>query len=159
MTETSELAKLANAQIHAGEVDLERLHAIRDLILVDRVIDDHEVDIMRRMILSTRPKTSHAVKRAEIEILFELNEATMGKRNDEKWKAFFIEAITLHLLNDDVSSGIVDEAEAHWLIQMIERDSQYDANEIALLEHIQATAKEIPMSVKFRLGLILAINL
>ncbi|MBF0273339.1 MAG: hypothetical protein HQL98_14920 [Magnetococcales bacterium] len=156
--DTEELKRLAAEQISAGHMDQNRLDAMKRLILADGAIDDTEVSILRDMILKTRPGTAHAVLRSEIEFLFALNEGTIGNRNDEAWKSFFISAVAAHVFKDESSEEAIDENEAIWLISMIERDKQYDPNEIALLEYLQDHATDIPTSVKFRLGMILALT-
>ncbi|MBF0192594.1 MAG: hypothetical protein HQL99_15880 [Magnetococcales bacterium] len=155
---TEELKRLAAEQISVGHMDQDRLNAMKDLILADGAIDDDEVAILRDMVLKTRPGTSRAVLRSEIELLFALNEGTIGHRNDETWKSFFISAVAAHVFQDESSEEVIDEKEAIWLISMIERDKQYDPNEIALLEYLQDHASDIPTSVKFRLGMILALT-
>ncbi|NGZ07541.1 MAG: hypothetical protein G8237_14435 [Magnetococcales bacterium] len=155
---SSQLAQLAAEQISAGKMDLDRLNAMQKLILKDRSIDDQEVAILHNMIQKTRPNTPLEVLHAEIEVLFALNEATIGQRNDDTWKTFFINSVAAHLFHNDEGEGVIDEKEALWLIGMIERDQQYDPNEVALLEYLQDHTTDMPTSVKFRLGMILALT-
>ncbi|MBF0157572.1 MAG: hypothetical protein HQL57_10345 [Magnetococcales bacterium] len=150
------LAALAEAQVVAGHMDPDRLKAMGKLILHDGNIDDREIALLKGMIAKTRVGTERPVRRAEIEFLFALNEGTIGGRHEEVWRAFFIEAVAAHILDDPASPGLVNEEEANWLIAMVEKDGRYDPNEIALLKHLQATASEIPMSIRFRLGMIIA---
>lgn len=152
------LEELALEQITAGQMDPDRLDAMKKLILEDKKIDDQEVAILRTMIQKTRKGTPLPVQRLEVEFLFDLNEATVGGRNDDTWKTFFVETVAAHLLDDESTPGVIDEKEASWLIDIIERDKQYDPNEIALLMHVRNHAKEIPITVKFRLGMILSLT-
>lgn len=151
------LKELASEQIAVGCMDENRLHAMKELILEDGTIDDEEVTILRTMIFGTKTLNNRQVRRCAVEFLFELNESTIEVRNGEKWKQLFIDAVSSHVLNDKASTDRIDEEEAVWLINLIERDEQYDPNEIALLQHLQETVQEIPMSVRFRLGIILSL--
>ena len=152
------LEELAAEQITLGQVDGERLNAMSALILRNGTLDDQEVSILRKMILSTCTAANEQIGRVNVEFIFTLNEASAVKRNEDIWKAFFIEVIAMHVFNDELSPNAIDEEEALWLIDMLERDGKYDANEIALLEHLHAHAHDMPMGIKFRLGMILAVS-
>jgi hypothetical protein len=56
------------------------------------------------------------------------------------------------VLEDEVSPGEIDQAEADWLIAHIEADGVYDENENALLQNIKAKATVIADSLKAKLG-------
>lgn len=156
--EINALTRLAHEQVTSGQMDTARLKQMEELILKNGTIDHHEVAILRDMIRQTRTGTPHKVRRAEIEFLFTLNDSTLGQRNDASWQPFFIEAVSEHLFNRS-TSGMeeLDEPEALWLIEMIEKNCHYDANEIALLEHLHTRTRHLPMSIRFRMG-VLAIS-
>ncbi|MBF0439304.1 MAG: hypothetical protein HQL93_09310 [Magnetococcales bacterium] len=157
-TTTQTLKTLADEQIKAGHLVPEHLNTIQELILKDGTIDDQEVAILNDLINQTRDNTSNEICRTCVEFLFTLNEATLNVQNAETWKNFFIETIAAHVLDDEASAQVIDEEEALWLIGMIESDKQYDPNEIALLEYLNNNAQVMPSSVKFRLGMILALT-
>ena len=119
------------------------LDSLKQAILEDGVIDEGEVEMMKKVIYGIGGGGGEGIDRAEADFLFDLNDATSGRENCEEWKAFFIEAVTKHVLEDEISPGVIDEDEAGWLINRIEGDNTYDDNEKALLGNIKVKAKEI----------------
>ena len=109
------------AIIADGIVDLEEVQEIRADMYEDGVIDREEADQ-----------------------LFEINDGVSGNENAPEWKAFMIEAITDHVLADDVSPGVLDDEEATWLRAQIEGDGAVDDVEKGILENIIKTAKSVP---------------
>ncbi len=123
------------------------LTELKTSILADGVIDASEVGLMRKELYA-----DGKIDRAEADFLFELNDATSGKANDSTWQAFFVEAVTDHLLEDEVSPGEVDAAEADWLIGHIEKDGVYDENEKALIQNLKAKAKTMAPKLQAKFG-------
>jgi uncharacterized membrane protein YebE (DUF533 family) len=128
------------------------LSSLKAAVLEDGVIDGAEVEMIRKVIYGTGGAGGTAVDRVEADFLFELNDATSGKENHPSWKALFVEAITAHVLEDKVSPGAVDEAEADWLIARIEKDGVYDENEKALLRNIKAKATSIAAKLRSKIS-------
>ena len=93
-----------------------------------------------------------------MEFLLALNEATEEAQEVEAWRPFFVSAVAGHLTLDEASEGKVDAEEAEWLIDMLEKDGQYDDNEIALLQHLNEASDDLPMDVRFRLGIVLSVR-
>ncbi len=77
------------------------------------------------------------VSRSEADFLFALNDAVSGKNNAPAWKNLFVEAITKYVLEDDKSPGVVDDAEAKYLMSKIQGDGKVDAVEKALVANIR----------------------
>jgi len=127
------------------------LESAKEAILEDGVIDDDEVEMIKKIIYGTGGGAGEDVDRAEADFLFDLNDATSGKNNAPSWKDLFVEAIGKHVLEDDVSPGVIDDAEAAWLIGRIEGDGTYDENEKALLLHIKSVAKDIHQTLKSKM--------
>jgi len=130
------------------------LSSLRDAVLEDGVVDEAEVKMIRKVIYGTGSGAGEGVDRAEADFLFELNDTTSGKKNHPSWKDLFVEAITKHVLEDEVSPGEVDEDESEWLIGKIEADDQYDDNEKALLANIKTKAKSIDDKLKSKIDLL-----
>ena len=119
-----------------------------DDIVEDGIVDAAEVAQMRERLLA-----AGGVDREAADFLFTINDAVSGAENDPGWRALFVEALTKHVLEDEVSPGEVDEDEADYLIEMIEGDAQVDETELALLVNIVAEAKSTPDSLQeFTLG-------
>ena len=123
---------------------------LADDILSDGIIDADEVSKIRERVYA-----DGIIDREEADFLFQLNDGASGKDNDPAWKAFFVEAITDHVLKDETSPDILDEDEAQYLIKKIEADDQVDDVELELLVNISAKAKECPPSFNtFVLGIV-----
>lgn len=129
------------------------LSSLKAAVLEDGVIDEAEVQMIRKVIYGPGGSAGTAVSREEADFLFDLNDATSGKLNHPSWKELFVEAISKHLLEDEVSPGEIDEAEGDWLVAHIESDQQYDENEKALLANIKKSAKSITGKLKFKMDL------
>ena len=127
------------------------LESVKAAILEDGIIDDDEVEMIKKVIYGTGGGAGEGVDRAEADFLFDLNDATSGKNNSPAWKDLFVGAIAKHVLEDEVSPGAIDEDEADWLIERIEGDGIYDENEKALLLYIKANAKEIQDNLKSKI--------
>ena len=107
------LAELCKAIIADGVVDASEVAKLRERLFADGKID-HE----------------------EAELLFEINDKVSGQDNDSGWQQLFVDAICDHVLNDDDSPGAVDDREATWLLERVQRDEQVDEVERALLKEI-----------------------
>lgn len=118
---------------------MSNLQELKKSILADGVIDAQEVKQLKEALYA-----DGQIDKEEAEVLFELNDAVSGKANDVSWKAFFVEAISDYLLNDESSPGEIDEEEAKWLLSHIQGDGQMDEIEKALLENLKAKAKSFP---------------
>jgi hypothetical protein len=61
--------------------------------LVPGVIEKAEVDLLRRMLYAFGGDGNIAITRAEAEVLFEINDAVAGARNDASWNDLFVKAV------------------------------------------------------------------
>ncbi len=114
------LADLEKAIIADGVVDSEEVGQLRDRLYDDGIIDREEADM-----------------------LFNINDAVSGHANDPAWQELFVQAISDHLLQDDVSPGEIDEDELKWLIERIEGDGKLDDCEKALLANLKRRATSL----------------
>lgn len=79
--------------------------------------------------------------RTEADMLFDINDATTGNvGHASSWRELFVQAISKHVLEDEVSPNEIDDDEADWLIARIEGDGKLDDNEEALLMQIKKQA-------------------
>lgn len=115
-------------------------------ILEDGVIDDAEVTQLKVRLLA-----DGVIDKDEAEALFEINDAVKGKTNSPAWTTLFVESICDFLLEDETSPGVVDDAEADWLIDKLEGDGEIDANEKTLLAALQAKAVSLPEHLRAKL--------
>lgn len=117
-------------------------------IVEDGVVDANEVQALREKFLA-----DGVIDREEADALFAINDGVSGNDNHESWGDFFVEAISSHVLEDEETPGVIDEAEGDWLASKIEGDGQLDELEKRLLAHIEVEAKSIESS---RLNALLA---
>ena len=88
-----------------------------------------------------------AVSDAEAEAAFALNR--LAREAGPEWADFLIEAMTEYVVNARAPRGYVDEANAAWLIDQIERDgAPITAVEIALVVKLLESALNAPASLK-----------
>ncbi len=129
------------------------LASLKAAVLEDGIIDEAEVEMIRKVIYGTGGAGGAAVDRVEADFLFELSDATSGKGNHPSWKALFVEALTAHVLEDEISPGEIDKDEAEYLIAKVEADGVIDENEKALLQNIKARATSVADNLKFKFDL------
>lgn len=115
---------------------------LKKSLLADGQIDAAEVASLRAQLFA-----DGVIDREEAELVFELNDATSGAKNDPSWQALFVDAISSYLLADEKTPGVVDDDEAAWLLAHIEKDGEYDANEKALVANLKAKAKSLSVKL------------
>ena len=117
----------------------ERLATLRDAVIEDGKVDDSEVVDIREEIFA-----DDAIDQDEAVMLFEINDAVTGNpENSPLWGDLFVEAVTSFVLDDEDSTGSVDDAEAQFLVDQIGADGQIDALEERLLDNIRDNATSI----------------
>jgi tellurite resistance protein len=119
------------------------LTKLREAIVADGVVDADEVRKLRERIYA-----DGRIDRDEAELLFDINDAVSGKANDAGWQGLFVDAICDYLLKDEKSPGAVDDQEATWLLERIQRDEKLDDTERALLQAIENRATSIDDKLK-----------
>jgi hypothetical protein len=110
---TTELELLANIVHWAESVPVELselvLSAVRESVLEPdeaaygrgrrpRIIDPVDVELVKRAIYAPSTAGGITVTRLEAEIMFDLNDATVGSENHPSWKHLFVYAIGNHLM-------------------------------------------------------------
>jgi len=115
--------------------------------VVKAILEDGVVDAAEVAQLEKRLYADSTIDKEEAEALFDINNGVSGKTNDDGWKKLFAKAICDYLLNDEASPGVVDEAEAAWLITQLEGDGTIDDTEKFLLKSLKEKAKKLPTSL------------
>jgi len=88
-----------------------------------------------------------AVSDAEAEAVFALNR--LARDAGPEWSDFLIEAMTEYVVNARSPRGYVDEANAAWLIDQVDRDgTPVTATELQLVARILESALNAPASLK-----------
>lgn len=62
------------------------------------IIDEYDVDVIRRVLYGTGGGGGFTVNRAEAEMLFDLNDATVEKENAPTWQELFVVAVGNYLM-------------------------------------------------------------
>ena len=119
------------------------MEAMKARIIRDGFIDDHEVEMVQKLIYGNGANGDQGVDRAKANFLFDLNDQAAGMPNSPAWKDLFVEAVGKHLLEDEASPGVVKEEAVNWLIERVSADGKMDENEKALLEFIKKNASGI----------------
>ncbi|QNA83851.1 hypothetical protein G4G27_07520 [Sphingomonas sp. So64.6b] len=84
---------------------------------------------------------------AEADAIFDLNTSVKGKSRD--WVDFFVEAMTVYLVEQQEPKGYIDEAKASWLMAKIDSDGRVDSlGELELLVKLLETAINVPDTLK-----------
>ncbi len=118
--------------------------------LVQSTIADGKVDADEAAVLRTALYDDGVIDREEADALFSINDAVSGQDNDPAWSALFVEAISDHVLKDDISPGVVDADEGEYLKAKIHGDGKVDDVEKALLANLKANATgDIPGGLGF----------
>lgn len=110
--------------------------------LFSAVVEDGKVDAAEVKQMRTRLYADGRIDREEADFLFAVNDAVSGAENDAGWETLFVEAITDHVLSDEVSPGVLDEDEEAYLLGKIKADGSVDAIELQLLVNLVANAQE-----------------
>lgn len=88
-----------------------------------------------------------AVSLPEAEAIFELNRLCTGPAPE--WVDFLVEALTEFIVNQQAPRGYVDDANAHWLMEQIDRDGRVETMaELALLVKVVETALSVPAAFR-----------
>ncbi|MCC2098903.1 MAG: hypothetical protein KDJ29_18570 [Hyphomicrobiales bacterium] len=79
----------------------------------------------------------------EAEALFDLQQMRLPACPE--WQDFYLEAMTDYLVNQEEPQGYISEQNAHWLVEMIDRDAVvWSDTELELLVHVLEKAKSSP---------------
>jgi hypothetical protein len=99
-----------------------------------KVITAEDVEILRKAVHAAASDDSHAVSRAEAELLFALERETDQAENDITWRDLFVQAVGGHLLAPKAGTmDGIDGDEAQWLLGQIREDGKIGRNERSLL--------------------------
>jgi len=126
------------------------LESVKNAVIEDGVVDAAEVAMIRKVIFGSGGVAGASVDDAEAQMIFAINDAVSGKRNDPGWKKLFVEAISKWCLEDETSPGVIDDREAEILHASVFADGQVDEVEKALIKELKAKAKPpIPGKIDF----------
>jgi hypothetical protein len=99
-------------------------------------VDAADVPALRGMIEETG-----GLSRAEADALIAIEAAPAPKCDD--WAAFFIDALTDHIVWQSRPTGVVNESQGEWLIAMADRCNSQNA--LGALANVAAEAHRLPL--------------
>ncbi len=91
---------------------------VNDEVLVPGVIGRLEAKLIRRIMYGVGAEGRIAISRAEVEVLFDLNDKTVEADNHPEWNDVFIKAVAAHLMMANVGQTLAREEVLHreeWL--------------------------------------------
>ena len=119
---------------------MDSLFELRKELFADGTFSKEEVEKLRKAIYSDGGMT-----REKGDFLFELKDTISKEHNHEDFEKLFIDAITVLLLEDDVSPGEIDDTEAKWLRAKIQSKGYFDSIDDALLDNLRAKSINFPV--------------
>lgn len=122
---------------------MKNLEDLKKELLADGIIDANEVKELETILFA-----DGKIDLEEANLLFQINDAVSGKKNDQKWKQLFIKTITSYLLEDENTPGEIDEKETEWLYNKIKSDGKIDGIEKDLLLNLKIHAKHFPVRLE-----------
>ena len=115
--------------------------------IVARITDAARVTPEDTMALRQIVWRDGAVGEVEAEAIFAINNA--AKKNCPQWVDFFVEAISVYLVDQAEPRGYVDQAKADWLIAQIGKDGVMETrSELLLLVAILERAENVAGTLK-----------
>lgn len=121
--------------VQASTSHLNEGRALIDGVKAGAAIGQAELSKLREYFTAVAPIT-----RTEAEALFELDHAVADKHDD--WTSFFVETITDYIVWQSRPTGLVNGAQAEWLLA--QADTGRTLNAFAILVNVLAEADRVP---------------
>ncbi len=87
------------------------------------------------------------ISEADANAVFEIN--NLGRSNAPEWVDFFVETLCDYVVNSKAPKGYIDDSNAAWLMQRIDRDGLVESlGELELLVKVLEKATNAPESLK-----------
>lgn len=122
-------------KVQASTNHLNEGRALIDSVKAGAAIGAAELSQLREYFAAVAPIT-----RTEAEALFELDHAVADKHDD--WTSFFVETITDYIVWQSRPTGLVNGAQAEWLLA--QADTGRTLNAFAVLVNVLAEADRVP---------------
>ncbi|MDR0712695.1 MAG: YqhA family protein, partial [Bacteroidales bacterium] len=124
---------------------MNNLTELKKSILARSAIDESAV----RQLQEVLPDNG-GMNKEKANMLFELKDAFLNRNNHPEWKAFFTDAITSFLLEDDETPGEIDNSEAQWLRAKIQYDGKLGKIDKMLLANLKKKSINFPEILHFK---------
>jgi uncharacterized membrane protein YqhA len=121
------------------------LESIEQSISEKGMIDELAVEQLKDVVFADK-----GITKEKANFLFKLKDKYLNKKNDNKWKDFFVDTITAFLLEDDDSPSKIDKSEAEWLRAKIQYNGELDEIEKKLLDNLKEKSINFPGILHFK---------
>lgn len=118
---------------------------LRKRIFANGKIDNDDVSLLREALL-----TNQTMTREKGNFLFDIKDNTSRSNQCDAFKEFFVEAITMLLLDDDSSPGEISEEEAKWLRAKIRFKGFTDKTDDMLINNLKRKSINWPQILSFK---------
>lgn len=115
-----------------------------------KVINDGELKEEDVQLLHDALFDEEGMTREKGELLFDLKDTISPEKQTDSFKQLFIEAITVLLLEDEVSPGEIDEAEAKWLRAKVQKKGYFDKTDRKLLDNLRRKSINFPAELNYK---------
>lgn len=124
------------------------LAKLRKDIVADGKFQKSDVELIRAAMFDEEGMTKE-----KGDFLFEIKDTIKKESLSRDFEKVFVEAISTLLLEDEVSPGEIDEAEAKWLRAKIQHNGHQDKVDRALLKNLRAKSINYPEILNYKTDL------
>lgn len=120
-------------------------HELRKSIFKDSVLKEEDIQKLKDMLFDEEGMT-----REKGDFLFDLKDTISPEKQSSSFKSLFVEAITVLLLEDEVSPGEIDESEAKWLRARVQKKGYFDKTDHKLLVNLRQRSINFPAELNYK---------
>ncbi len=124
---------------------MEDLLEIKKIIVSDGKISVDNVELLRSTLFD-----KEGITRKKADFLFKFKDNISKEHIIPEFKELFVEAISIYLLEDEISPGEIDEKEAKWLRAKIQYKGYVDKLDMLLLENLRKKSINFPNILNFK---------
>lgn len=124
---------------------MDNLLELKKEIFKDGKITLEEVSALRNEMFNDEGMT-----RIKGDILFDIKNTIRAEKLSEPFKELFVEAISVLLLEDEVSPGEIDDAEAKWLRAKMQGNGYRDGLDARLLDNLKEKSINFPEILQYK---------
>lgn len=124
---------------------MESLVDIKKTIVSDGKISQKDIKLLRNTLFNEEGMT-----RKKADFLFKLKDTINKEHHISDFKELFVDAITIFLLEDEISPGEIDSSEAKWLRAKIQTKGYIDKIDMLLLDSLRKKSINFPEILNFK---------
>ena len=124
---------------------MDNLLELKKEIFKDGKISLEEVSALREEMFNEEGMT-----RSKGDILFDIKNTIRAEKLSEPFKELFVEAISVLLLEDEISPGEIDDSEAKWLRAKMQGNGYRDNLDARLLDNLKEKSINFPEILQYK---------